>query len=95
MSEEFNKKQMLDNISFLLQEFSKKIGELEAEAGVSPGYISRITKDEKTKPGIDFIVKTADALNVSVDTLLNADFTKMTSTERYLVKLLRDRKSVV
>lgn len=30
MSEEFNKKQMLDNISFLLQEFSKKIGELEA-----------------------------------------------------------------
>ena len=47
MSKEFNKQQMLDNITFFLQEFSKKIGELETEAGVSPGYISRITKDEK------------------------------------------------
>lgn len=88
MSKEFNKQQMLDNITFFLQEFSKKIGELETEAGVSPGYISRITKDEKTKPGIDFIVKTADALNVSVDTLLNADFSEMTPTERYLVKFI-------
>lgn len=88
MSANFNKKQMLDNITYFLQEFSKKIGELETEAGVSPGYISRITKDEKTKPGIDFIIGVADALNISVDTLLNADFTEMTETEKYLVKFM-------
>ena len=51
MTEEFNKKIMLDNISFLLNESGKKIGELETEAGVSTGYISRISKDEKTKLG--------------------------------------------
>ena len=32
MTEEFNKKIMLDNISFLLNESGKKIGELETEA---------------------------------------------------------------
>ena len=52
MSVEFNKQLMLDNISFLLKEFGKKIGELEAEAGVSPGYISRISKDGPSRVSI-------------------------------------------
>ena len=45
MTDEFNKQIMLNNISFLLNKFDKRIGELETEAGVSAGYISRITKD--------------------------------------------------
>ena len=52
MNIEFNKQLMLDNISFLLKESEKKIGELESEAGVSAGYISRISKEGNTKPGI-------------------------------------------
>ncbi len=88
MTNEFNKQLMLDNISFLLKEFGKKIGELETEAGVSSGYISRISKEGNTKPGIDFIIKVADAFNTSIDTLLNIDLTEMTPTERYLVSFL-------
>ena len=93
MSVEFNKQLMLDNISFMLKEFGKKIGELEAEAGVSPGYISRTSKDDKAKPGIDFIVKVAEALNTSVDTLLNIDLSGLTPTERYLISFLEKLKS--
>ena len=92
MSAEFNKQLMLDNISFMLREFGKKIGELEAEAGVSPGYISRTSKDDKAKPGIDFIVKVAEALNTSVDTLLNIDLAGLTPTERYLISFIEKLK---
>ena len=88
MTTEFNKQLMLDNIAFLLKEFGKKIGELETDAGVSPGYISRISKDGNTKPGIEFIMKVADSLNTSMDTLLNVELAEMTPTERYLVSFL-------
>lgn len=88
MTNEFNKQLMLDNISFLLKEFGKKIGDLETDAGVSPGYISRISKEGNTKPGIEFIMKVADSLNTSIATLLNVDLTEMTISERYLVSFL-------
>lgn len=85
---EFNKKLMLDNISYLLKETGKKIGELETESGVSTGYISRISKEGNTKPGIDFIMNVADSLNVSINTLLNVDLTEMTPNEKYLLTFL-------
>jgi transcriptional regulator with XRE-family HTH domain len=86
---EFNKQLMLDNITYLLKETGKKIGELETDAGVSTGYISRISKDGNTKPGIDFIMNVADSLNVSINTLLNVDLTAMTPNERYLLSFLK------
>lgn len=88
MTDEFKKQLMLDNISFLLQELGKKIGELESDAGVSPGYISRISKEGNTKPGIEFIIKAANSLNISINTLLNVDLTEMTPNERYLMSFL-------
>lgn len=88
MTKEFNKQLMLDNIYYLLKKYEKKIGELETEAGVSPGYISRISKEDNAKPGIEFIIKVADLLNISVDTLLNINFTEITPTEKYLVSFL-------
>lgn len=94
MSGEFNIQIMLDNIYFLLEKSGKKIGELEGEAGVSAGYISRISKDGNTKPGIEFIMKVADSFNVCLDTLLKVELAKMTPTERYLAfffeKLIKD-----
>lgn len=85
----FNKQLMLDNIAYLLKETGKKIGELETESGVSTGYISRISKDGNTKPGIDFIMNVADSLNVSINTLLNIDLTEMTPNEKYLLSFLK------
>ena len=88
MSKMFNKNIMLNNISFLISKYDKKIGELEAEAGVSTGYISRISNDEKAKPGIDFVVNVAKLLNVSLDVLLYIELAGLTPTEEYLVSFL-------
>ena len=93
MDKEFNKQVLLDNIAFFLKERNKKIGELENEAGVSPGYISRISKDGGTKPGVDFVCNVAAALNVSIDTLLNVPMADITPTERYLISFLEKLKA--
>ena len=88
MGNDFNKKIMLDNITYALKEFGKRIGEFESEIGVSAGYISRTSKDENAKPGIDFVVNAADALNMSVDTLINVDLSALTPTEKYYVDFM-------
>lgn len=92
MSEEFNKKLMFENISFALKKFGKKIGELEASVGVSPGYISRTSKEPNTKPGVDFVVNVAKELGTSIDTLLNVNMTELTPTEQYLLSFLEKLK---
>lgn len=92
MGNELNKELMFDNIYYLLQASGMKIGELEMKAGVSPGYISRAAKDEKSKPGIDFIIGASSALNTSVDTLINIRLSELTSTEKYLINFLQKLK---
>lgn len=94
MSIEFNKKLMLDNITFMLKKLGKKIGELEDEAGVSTGYISRLSKEEaNTKPGIDFVVNVAKSLKISVDTLVNVDLSSLSPTECYLISFIEKLKN--
>lgn len=83
-----DKRILFKNISFMLKKLGKKVGELEAEAGVSPGYISRTSKDENTKPGIEFIMNVANAFNISIDTLLKVDMSYMSPTEQYLIPFL-------
>lgn len=92
MNREFDKKVMLENISYLIREKERKIGELETEAGVSAGYISRIQKDASAKPGIDFVVRIAAALNMTVDTLLFTNLVALTPTERYLISFIEKLK---
>jgi len=90
----FDKKRCLANIYFLAKEKNIKIGDLESAAGVSAGYLSRINKDDnETNPSIDFIVRVADALNTSIDTLINIELTGLTPTERYLISFIDKLKS--
>ena len=88
MTKEFDKRRLLNNISYLIKEQKIKTGEFEKAVGVSPGYISRSIKDELSKPGIDFVVNAANYLNVSIDTLFDVDLWSLTSTERYLVSFI-------
>lgn len=93
MAYDFNKDLMFRNIVFLLSEFGKKIGEFEAETGVSAGYISRASKDDKSKPGIEFVVKAADVLGTDLDSLIRTDYSALTSTERYYLDFINKLKS--
>ena len=86
----FNKHRCFENIRFLLKEKSDvKIGQIEKEAGVSLGYMSRMEKPGNTsEPSAEFIVTAAKMLGTSLDVLLFIDMTAMNPTEKYLAKLM-------
>ena len=85
----FDKKRCIANIYQLTKEHGIKIGDLEKTAGVSAGYLSRINKDDNnTSPSVDFIAAVANALGVTVDALLQNDYTTVTATEKYLLDFI-------
>nr|DAZ69318.1 MAG TPA: Methylphosphonate synthase, Hydroxymethylphosphonate, Iron, OXIDOREDUCTASE [Caudoviricetes sp.] len=88
MAEKFNSKRFFNNIEYLIRTHDRKVGEVETEAGVSAGYISRTNKESGSKPGIDFIMNISEVLHVSIDTLLKVDIASLTPTEAYLVSFL-------
>lgn len=93
MNNSFDNALMFSNITLLVKTLGKKIGELETEAGVSPGYISRTSKEPFAKPGIDFIMNVANALNTSIDTLVGVDLSALTPTEHYLISFIEKLKA--
>lgn len=88
MAYEFDKQLLFRNLEYLLGEKNMGIGDFEEKAGVSTGFCARSKKDQKSKPGIDFIMKASDILNVSVDSLLTVDYSVLTPTEKYTVGFL-------
>ncbi|MCD7763674.1 MAG: helix-turn-helix domain-containing protein [Lachnospiraceae bacterium] len=92
MAEEFNRQKLMDNIFTLIQQKGLKIGEVETEAGISTGYLSRLNKKETdTAPGADIVWRIAKALGVSTDMLIEGNFSKVTDNyqlvETFLEKL--------
>ena len=86
----FNKKLVFSNIRALIaQNPEVKIGQIEKEAGIRLGYMSRLEKEGNTsEPSIEFVVTAAKLLKVSLDTLVNVDVTALTPTEEYLAKFM-------
>lgn len=93
MNDNFNPRLIFDNISYLIKEQGKKVGEVETQAGVSAGYISRNSKDSNSKPGIDFLFRVSEILNTSIDTIVKIPLSELTPTERYLVSFFEKLKA--
>ena len=93
MNDNFNSRLIFDNISYLIKEQGKKVGEVETQAGVSAGYISRNSKDSNSKPGIDFLFRVSEILNTSIDTIMKIPLSDLTPTERYLVSFFEKLKA--
>lgn len=91
----FNKSLCFSNIRELIKDNPDvKIGQIEKEAGIRLGYMSRLEKgDNAAEPSVEFIVTAAKLLNVSVDTLISVDLANLTSTEKYLVSFIEKLKS--
>ena len=79
---------VIGNIYELIQKSNKKVGDLEAHAGVSTGYLSRQNKEGVAKLSFEFVLKAAEFLEVSIDDLISDDFNQLTPDERYLIKVL-------
>ena len=90
----FNKQRCFENIRTLLKDNPNvKIGQIEKEACVSLGYMSRLGKpDNSSEPSIEFVATAAKMLGVSIDTLLLTDLSSFTPTERYLINLIEKLK---
>lgn len=91
----FNKTLCFSNIRELLRQNSDvKIGQIEKEAGIRFGYMSRLEKEGNTaEPSMEFIVTAAKLLKVSIDTLISVDLTGLTPTEQYIVSFFDKLKS--
>lgn len=92
---QFNKTICVSNIYTLAKKKSLKICEVEDKSGVSPGYLSRLSKEGcKTIPGIDFLMSVSQVLNVSLEGLLTCDYSSLTDDENktinFLTKLIKD-----
>lgn len=90
MFKPFNKNRIIENIYFLAKEKGLKMGDIEKNAGVSPGYLSRINKSDSTSiPGIDLMYYIAQQLGVSVDTLLEAHYEQLTKADKYALDFIQ------
>ena len=85
----FDKKTCLANIRFLLSMLSVRLGDIETNAGVSIGYLSRLEKEgNKSDPSIEFLATAAKMLGVTLDTLLYAKLGELSNDEKYLIQFL-------
>ena len=91
----FNKTLCFSNIRELLrQKPNVKIGQIEKEAGIRLGYMSRLEKEGNTsEPSMEFIVTAAKLLKVSIDTLISVDLTGLTPTEQYIISFFDKLKA--
>ena len=91
----FNKSLCFSNIRELLrQNPDVKIGQIEKDAGIRLGYMSRLEKEgNKSEPSMEFIVTAAKLLKVSLDTLVSVNLTGLTPTEQYIVNFFDKLKA--
>lgn len=86
----FDKIKVFKNIRTLLKKKGIKLGQIEREAGVQPGYMSRLEKpDSNSDPSIEFIVTAGRELEVSLDQLIYGEFNEITATEEYILKFFK------
>jgi len=88
----FNRQQLMENISNLIQQKNMKVGEVEQAIGVSTGYLARLAKSSaESIPATDVVWKLARHFGVSTDALISADFSKgmgsMSILRRFIAKL--------
>ena len=85
----FEKTICLENIRYLLRKTDIKIGRLEKESGVQPGYLSRIEKKENSaQPSLDFLLKASELFHVSMDQLLSVKLWRISPSEQYILNFL-------
>ena len=94
----YDKQNVIKKIRDLLKSTNMKLGDIEREAGITPGYLSRIEKDSRYASDIsfNFVVTAAKMLGVTVDYFLDGESEIPSGNEGYLanffIKLIKDSK---
>lgn len=85
----YDKHLLFNNIRYLLRKNNIKLGDIEKEASVAPGYMSRLDKEfSSAEPSLEFVFTAAKLLNCSIDSLLKIDLSKLSTNEDYILNFL-------
>ncbi len=87
--ESYDRNRLINNINYLLKQRGIKNKDLEAYAGVSPGYISRISADSNTSnPGIDYVCKVANFFEIPFNVLISENLADESHDEELCRKFI-------
>lgn len=87
----YNKQTIFYNIRNISKKNNIKLGDIEKEAGVAPGYMSRLDKDFRSAdPSLEFVCTAAKMLNTSIDSLLNSNLLKLSPNEEYIMNFINN-----
>ena len=95
----YDKQRLIKNLYHYIKLSNYKVGDLEAAANVSTGYLSRWKNDgnDSSSPTVETLTIMADKLAVSLDTLLFTDIESLNSSEikiiDYLNKFIKKTES--
>lgn len=85
----YDRSRVIRNIYGLAKEQNIRIGDLEQEAGVSVGYLSRLMKDEsKGSFSVELLCTLAEKLGSTLDGLVFNDKDELTDNETYFLDFL-------
>lgn len=99
MKRVFNVDLLYKNLRFLAKRKKIKISDIEAECGISNGYLTKLTKMDKPNPSIELIICLANIFEISVDDLLSWDFEKeyentaQEKIRKFILKLINETSS--
>lgn len=84
METTISRKRIGENIKALARWYGFKIGDIEKEAGVSQGYLSRLANDSRndSSPIIDLLLTASDKFKVTIDSLASMDFNKIADSNK-------------
>ena len=86
---EYNRSNFINNLQYYMQGKGITTHQLEEDAQLSRGYISRLCSDASTgNPQINNVVSIANALGVSVETLVFGNQLDMTENEKLIITML-------
>ncbi len=85
---QYDQKQMVENIFSVIEREGMKIGEVEKRAGLSAGYLSRMARGEKAAPTAETVWRIAQALGVSLEWLIAGRGMRKNEQAEYLRQFL-------
>lgn len=85
----FDKMRCINNIYALSKERGVKIGDIEEKAGMSKGYLSRVSKpDYQGSPSIEMLDSIAEQLGVGIDFLVNYSPETLSVNEQFVMEFI-------
>ena len=85
----FDRNRLIENIYRVAKEKNIKIGTLEQSAKVSPGYLSRLAKDDsKGSFAVDLLCSVAEQLGKTLDALVYTEHKGLTENEEKMLAFL-------